>query len=198
MHFSFFITILLLFLVNNVNAGITLTCPQNMVNVPGAGPGNTPVQVFFDMPTGTTDCPQGGLTITQTSGQSSGDSFQPYIPNGPSLPIGIHTVEFQAVDACGNITFCSFSITVEPWVATTTYTFPENITVTATSPDGANVFWLEPEVTTDCPTPINVTNLSINNGGLFPIGTTTVTYHIFRQGNNIGGCITDEQQIFYF
>lgn len=75
-----------------------VACPAN-INVP-TNFGVCGAQVTFANPTALDEC--GIASITQTSGLASGSTF----------PIGENTVIFEATDNSGNITTCSFTITV--------------------------------------------------------------------------------------
>ncbi len=81
---------------------ITLNCPADAIyELPvtqneGGAIQNIPV------PTATTTCPQGGVTVTQVSGLGSGSFF----------PFGTTIVSYKATDACGNEAFCALSVRV--------------------------------------------------------------------------------------
>ncbi|HHB78059.1 MAG TPA: HYR domain-containing protein, partial [Saprospiraceae bacterium] len=62
--------------------------------------------VSWDLPTATTTCPTGGVTITQISGPSSGSYF-PATGN----PV---TITYSFSDDCGNSTSQSFTVTITP------------------------------------------------------------------------------------
>ena len=80
---------------------ITMTCADDITVTAAAGTNGA--TVTFNAPTATTTCTSGGLTVTQTAGQTSGSFFA----------IGTHTVTFTATDNCGNTATCSFTITVQ-------------------------------------------------------------------------------------
>jgi hypothetical protein len=63
-------------------------------------PGFCEAVVNYSMPTGSDGC--GNVTITQTSGFSSGSIF----------PVGTTTNAFIVTDDCGNVSSCSFDVTV--------------------------------------------------------------------------------------
>jgi len=75
-----------------------VACPAN-INVP-TNFGVCGAQVTFANPTALDEC--GITSITQISGLASGSTF----------PIGENTIIFEATDNSGNITICSFTITV--------------------------------------------------------------------------------------
>ncbi len=68
--------------------------------------GETTVSVNYDMPTGSTTCPDGGLDINISG--TGGPTF-----GGVSLSAGTYEVSWIATDACGNEATCTFTITVE-------------------------------------------------------------------------------------
>ncbi len=79
---------------------ITFTCNDdiNAVTAPNSGG----VAVTFNIPTATTTCTAGGLSVVQTGGPASGEIF----------PVGVTFVSYTATDACGNTEVCSFRVTV--------------------------------------------------------------------------------------
>jgi len=81
---------------------ITLTSCRtediNEVAVPNLGG----VRISYIIPTATTTCTAGGLSVVQTGGLASGEIF----------PVGVTFVSYTATDACGNTEICSFRVTV--------------------------------------------------------------------------------------
>ncbi|MGQ0739750.1 MAG: proprotein convertase P-domain-containing protein [Bacteroidota bacterium] len=74
------------------------TCPSNMtVNT---DPGLCSAVVNYTTPVGIDNCP--GVTTIQTQG----------LPSGSAFPVGTTTNNFRATDAVGNITNCTFNVTV--------------------------------------------------------------------------------------
>jgi uncharacterized repeat protein (TIGR01451 family) len=130
---------------------IVLNCSPNLtVNATGSGG----VIVFFSV-TASGGCSTPNVTATP--------------PSGSQFPVGTTTVTVTAGDTCGNITNCSFTVTVtKPPIS---LNCSSNITVTATSSSGANVFF-SVSASGGCSTP-NVT-ATPPSGSTFPIGTTTV------------------------
>lgn len=78
--------------------GPTVVCPDNII-IDNDTDQCTAV-VTFDV-TGSDTC--GDVTITQVNG----------LPSGSEFPIGDTTNEFEVTDDCGNVTICSFVVTVE-------------------------------------------------------------------------------------
>lgn len=75
----------------------TITCPSNMIKV-AQKPGDSSVIVSFPQPASSDNCP--GVTVACTP--ASGSAF----------PVGTTTVSCKAVDTSGNMTPCSFTVTV--------------------------------------------------------------------------------------
>jgi len=134
--------------------------------------------VNWTPPTATTDCPD-GVTIEQISGMPSGSFFTAWFP---------HIVVYEVTDGCGNSQICYYEVFIEG-----TYgdiTCPADITVQATSPDGAVVNYDLPEIiegTCIIGTPVLQVLSSGQNtasGSLFPIGTTEVSFRSFAGGSN--------------
>lgn len=82
--------------VNDTQAPV-ITCPANITVTTATGSCTAPVTYAV---TATDNCP--GVTTALTAGLASGASF----------PIGVTTVTHRATDAAGNITSCSFTVTV--------------------------------------------------------------------------------------
>lgn len=83
-----------------IRSSVALACPVNVVAT--GAPGATSAVVTYTTPTTTTTCPAGGATVSLVSGLASGSMF----------PAGTSTVVYQASDACGNTSTCSFTVTV--------------------------------------------------------------------------------------
>ncbi|MEZ4981071.1 MAG: HYR domain-containing protein [Saprospiraceae bacterium] len=56
------------------------------------------------MPTASSTCPTGSVSVVRTAGPASGSVF----------PIGTTTVTYVASDNCGNSETCSFNVVVTP------------------------------------------------------------------------------------
>ena len=92
--------------------------------------------------------------------------------SGSVFPLGTTTVTASATDSAGNTGSASFTITVRDTTAPV-ITVPANITVAATSGNGATVTF-----STTASDTVNgslATNNNPASGSLFPVGTTTVT-----------------------
>jgi hypothetical protein len=119
-------------------------------------------------------------TFTSTSSHNPGDVF----------PLGTTTVVYSATDASGNVSDCSFDITVEDDISPVIGGCPFDI-VTTSDPGscGAIITYTEPVINDNCTTPtVNQTNSS---GDFFPIGTTTVVYTATDASGNMAECTFD-------
>ncbi len=65
-------------------------------------PGGTTATANWQVPSASTNCPSGGISVARTSGPSSGSSF----------PVGTTVIEYTASDNCGNSESTSFDVNV--------------------------------------------------------------------------------------
>lgn len=80
---------------------LDLACPPNQtVELPVA---STAVNVNYNAPLATSDCPDPAVVLTLTQG----------LPSGGAFPLGVNTVCYQATNNCGNTATCCFNITVQ-------------------------------------------------------------------------------------
>lgn len=137
--------------INGTPANITVT---NDATVCGAN-------VNWTAPVATDNCP--GVTLSST--HQSGQQF----------PVGTTVVTYTAVDAYGNSSSASFTITVTDNERPVINNLPSNISVNNDAGVcGAKVNWVAATAVDNCP---GVTIASTHQSGdLFPVGTTTVTY----------------------
>ena len=139
------------FVVTVVPTPIVLNCPSNITATAMSSSG---AAVFF--------------TATASGGCST-PNISAYPPSGSTFPVGTNSVSLTASDSCGNSANCSFIVTVvRPPIV---LNCPSNITLTATSSNGAVGFY---SVTASggCSTP-TVTAYP-PSGSTFPVGVTTV------------------------
>ncbi len=116
------------------------------------------------------DCGGGSsIDLVQTGGPT----------NGSAQAAGVYTITYEAMDECGGIQVCSFTIEVQDNPATITMDCPSNITVSETPGTGsAVVSWSAATAETTC----SGGGLTISqsggspSGSSFPIGTHVITY----------------------
>ncbi|UKN00093.1 HYR domain-containing protein [Paracrocinitomix mangrovi] len=152
----------------------SITCPTNItVN---NDPGLCGAVVSYTTPVGTDNCP--GVVTSMIAGQ----------PTGTVFPIGTTTVTYQAVDASGNTSQCSFNVTVID-NENPTITCPADITVN-NDPGicGATVTYTAPVGLDNCPGSTTTMIAGLASGSLFPIGTTIVTYQVTDASGNTSQC----------
>ncbi len=85
-----------------ISSSISLNCPNDISVVSGAGQSGATIN--WTEPNGSTTCPNGGLSIVQTSGPANGAFFS----------VGTYQITYHSFDICSNVEDCSFSITVLP------------------------------------------------------------------------------------
>jgi hypothetical protein len=142
-------------------------------------PGVCEAVVNFSAPTGSDGC--GNVTITQTSGFSSGSIF----------PVGTTTNAFIVTDDCGNVSSCSFDITVvdnEP----PALVCPVDQTV---DPGAGNSYTVpdyfangEAIATDNCTSPVTNTTQNPTAGTQLADGVYTVTITATDAAGNLDNC----------
>ncbi len=143
------------FTVTVTSAPIAINCSSNLtVSAPGPG----------------------GATVFYNVTANGGCSPPPYVvanpPSGSTFAVGMTTVTAIASDTCGNSNTCSFTVTVNPPTNSITINCSSNLTVSATGPGGATVFFTA-TASGGCSLPY--VNATPPSGSTFPIGTNTVT-----------------------
>jgi gliding motility-associated-like protein len=139
-------------------------CPLNItVN---SNPTNCKATVSWIAPTASDNCPS--LSFIQIAGLSNGSS---------NFPVGITTITYKATDPSGNVSFCTFTITVLDVQPPNILSLPNDIVINNDSNFcSAVVAWLEPTTTDNCTVATISQTGGILNGGVFPLGVSTVTY----------------------
>ncbi len=151
----------------------TITCPSNIVTT--VNPGTCNATVTFATPVGTDNC--AGATTTQTSGLNSGSTF----PRGNVLNT------FRVTDAVGNVSTCTFTVTVNDNEAPA-INCPSNIVVNAVlGTCNAVVTYTTPTGTDNCTGATTLRITGQNSGTSFPIG---VTNNLFRVTDGAGNSTT--------
>ena len=115
-----------------------------------------------------------------TSTHNSGDVF----------PVGTTTVTYTATDAAGNVTICSFDITILDSENPVINGCPSDITVSNDAGTcGAVVTWALPTASDNCG--VDSFTSTHNSGDVFNVGTTTVTYTAVDAAGNSITCSFD-------
>lgn len=161
--------------VNDVQAPTFTSCPVNItVN---ASPGSCDAVVSWVSPIATDNC--SGITLNQTAGLSSGSSF----------PIGTTNISYSAVDASGNTSICSFTVTVTDNQFPVFSSCPASISVNNTPGSCfANVSWVAPVATDNCMGLVVTQTAGLPSGSAFPIGITTNTFTATDASGNVTTC----------
>jgi glucosylceramidase len=103
-------------------------------------------------------------------------------PSGSTFSLGTTTITVSAMDAAGNTSSGSFTVTVQDTTAPV-ITLPASQTLEATSPDGAlATFSASAQDIVGGDVPVSFTTAS---GSVFPLGTTTVTTTATDAAGNI-------------
>jgi hypothetical protein len=161
--------------VTDTQAPAIAGCPSNIVLTNDLGVCGA--VATWTAPTTTDNC---GSTISQTAGLISGSTF----------PIGVSTVTYTAVDAAGNSTLCTFTVTVTDTQAPTITACPGNISLTTNvgACNGATATWTAPGVTDNCAGSSISQTAGPASGTFFPLGSTTITYTATDAAGNSSTC----------
>lgn len=161
---------------NTGGDGLQVSNCNPAIYLDGLAANNFMAMTDWSVPTATTDCPDGGVTITQVAGPELGSGFEFY-PTPSGIPI-----VYEITDACGNEELCITFVFVDPEAPQ--YNCPADITVTATSSSGAIVTYDDPTLISFCSADLeNYTVVSgLPSGSEFPIGTTEVQLSNYTQG----------------
>ncbi|MFK7810581.1 MAG: HYR domain-containing protein [Saprospiraceae bacterium] len=128
------------------------------------------------------DCGSGSsVSMTQTGGPQ----------NGTSLSAGTYTITYEAMDDCGDLQTCSFTIEIQNNSEAILLDCPEDIVVTEGNSSGsAIVNWSTPTATTSCVDGgLSITQIGgATPGSSFPIGTQTITYEATDLCGNATTC----------
>ncbi|MBK6698525.1 MAG: HYR domain-containing protein [Saprospiraceae bacterium] len=151
-----------------------IACPANIVQA--NDPGNCSAVVTYTTPVGTDNCP-GAITV-QTAG----------LPSGGTFPVGTTTNTFKVTDAMGNVTTCSFTVTVNdtqfPVISCPTNIVQSNDAGIC----GAIVTFTAPTGTDNCPGAVTIRTTGLASGSTFPVGVTTNTYQVTDASGNVTTC----------
>ncbi len=155
--------------MDNVKPVIS-NCPTNIIaNLPSAA---CSTSVTWAVPTASDNC----SVESFTSDHASGEIF----------PLGSTPVVYTAVDAYGNTSLCSFSVTVKDITKPVITGCPNNFTVSANSNCNSIATWTAPTATDNCTVSLTSTH---NSGETFALGSTAVTYTATDGTGNVSTCI---------
>ena len=116
-------------------------------------------------PSSDDNCP--GSSISQTEGFANGSLF----------PIGSTSISYTAIDANGNSVMGSFNVIVNDTEDPSILDLPEDITTSNNiNSCGAIVSWIEPTSLDNCSGSSIDQTSGPENGSLFPMGSSTVSY----------------------
>jgi hypothetical protein len=137
------------------------------------------------VPTATDNCP-GTVSVNQVGG----------LANGGCFPLGTVIVTYQAKDAKGNTSECSFKVVTTPIqvdpcandATPPTINCPANINLTTTGTCAA-ASWSAASASDNCPGSVTVAQTAgLTSGSCFPVGTSTVTYKATDAKGNMATC----------
>ncbi len=156
-------------IVNDNTVPVITGCPSNI-----AVSANTSCKanVTWSAPTATDNCTG---TVTLTSSHTPG-----------LFSLGTTLVTYTAKDVAGNISTCTFNVTVNDITAPVIAGCPSNITASADASCRGNIAWTAPTATDNCGGPITLA--SSHNPGFFSLGTTQITYTATDVAGNISTC----------
>jgi len=149
----------------------TLTCPDDMTV--STNDNNCEAQVFWQSPSENNNC---GLSITGTA--EPGDVF----------PLGMTSVTYTATDSIGNITMCSFNITVQDNTAPVAICPPDITLDSEAGICGATLDQIVVPFYGDNCGIATVQGTSHTTSDVLPIGTTAVSYVLADPSGNTRLC----------
>ncbi len=155
----------------------TITCPANIARNTDSGQCTALVNYTV---TGSDDCIN--WSLSRTAGPGSGSQF----------PTGVTTVVWKNTDGGGNMTTCSFTVTVTETQAPT-ISCPTNIVKTAAANCTAQVFYVPAALSDNCAGVTSAFQSSAPTPGLvsgsnFPAGVTTVILKATDAGGLMSTC----------
>lgn len=149
-------------------APVISNCPANIVVSVITGCDST---INWTTPIATDNC-----SAVMTSNHSPSDVFS----------IGTTTVTYTALDAAGNVSFCSFNVVVRDLTIPVLTGCPGDTMVLGDPITGtAVVSWIEPVGSDNC---FFTVNSNFHSGDVFPMGLTNVIYGVVDGSNNFSTC----------
>jgi large repetitive protein len=151
-----------------------IVCPQDIVVNNESG--KCGAVVSYQVPQGSDNC--AGATTKLSAGLGSGAFF----------PTGVSTETYTVTDAAGNITTCSFKVTVQNQQLPV-ITCPADITVNSESGKcGAMVSYQVPQGSSSCSGVTTKLTAGLGSGAIFPVGVTTETYTVTDAAGKTASC----------
>jgi len=152
---------------------VSISCPTNITVANDLGVCGAAVN--WPLPVATDNCGDVNYTLVSQYGPMD------------IIPVGTWTIVYSIEDESGNTLMCEFDVTVEDSEAPVIVGGPS---VNVNGCTNSLVNWQEPTATDNCngsavftvtssPTP------ALNNGDVFPIGTTTMTYTTVDSSGNV-------------
>ena len=119
------------------------------------------------------------VSIAQTDGTGYTD--------GDLFPVGVTPQSYEITDASGNVTLCSFNVTIEDNQTPDITGCPADINVNNDlGTCDAVVSWIQPTASDNCPGVVFTSSHA--PGSVFPEGSTTVTYTATDASGNTNTC----------
>ncbi|MFT7611833.1 MAG: gliding motility-associated-like protein [Parvicellaceae bacterium] len=119
-----------------------------------------------------------GTTITQTSGQGSGTFF----------PIGVTLNSFQVTDAAGNISACSFTVTITD-DQVPVFACPADVNLDNDVDSCGTIFSFGNPISSDnCGIDTTYQTSGLLDNSLFPVGVSTLTFYALDNYGNSSTC----------
>lgn len=153
-------------IVRDTTAPVITGCPPDVRIEAGSSCQSV---VSWVPPTASDNC-----SVTTSESHSPGSVF----------PLGTTIVKYTATDPQGNLTSCSFNVTVHDTTVPVITGCPADITISSAACDGV-ASWTPPTVSDNCTATLSSTH---QPGSTFPVGTTTVTYTATDPEGNTSVC----------
>jgi flavin reductase (DIM6/NTAB) family NADH-FMN oxidoreductase RutF len=114
-------------------------------------------------------------------------SFNSTHNSGDTFSVGTTVVSYIATDPAGNVTTCTFNVTVDEDTDPVITGCPADIVVSVTGGDCDEIVnWIEPTPSDNCS--VASFNSTHNSGDAFPAGITAVTYTVTDNAGNMATC----------
>ncbi len=144
----------------------------NLNDVEATGPSGAAVTLAATA----TDLVDGSTPVTYWLGTTE-------IFSGDTFPLGVTTVTAKSSDSVGNTASADFTVAVVDTTAPVISDVPKDMTLEATSADGAMAIWDAPTASDLVDGPVDVSCDAVS-GDTFPLGETTVTVNATDSAGN--------------